>query len=350
MSNTNFSATGGVTIKRLRNGDTLFVLLTTDKPLFQAVDTQTGGVVPQWTNNTANQPTITPTCYTAKGINVVLTQHKWYWNSVENPIEFPSGSAEWLTSSDGHFQLKQATGELKIIKDLASKDNPANDTLTYKAVASVAGVEYPIMKSIDVVIHSAGESSYNAYIFADRMIIDEDNPTANLTAQAICGLSDVTSSLYCVWTKNGTSTQVKSGSNTLAVGRENVDGDTLYVASFYASSAEVAAGNVLCRAYIRITDRADEYAISFTLGDNKQVDTGKPVVVTATVMNMSKNTAVDMTGKSPVWGMKALRSDTLAELKSTASNTITITTAETDVTTNGKTTYYDVMVVAEVSW
>lgn len=67
----NYSAQGSITIKRLRNGDSLYVSFDTNgKPLYQGVDTSTGSVSPDWTV-AANQPIITPKVTSVRGNTVV---------------------------------------------------------------------------------------------------------------------------------------------------------------------------------------------------------------------------------------------------------------------------------------
>ena len=69
----NYSAQGSITIKRLRNGDSLFLTLETNGiPLYQGVDPESGAVSPDWTQ-AANQPVITPHANSVRG-NLPETQ------------------------------------------------------------------------------------------------------------------------------------------------------------------------------------------------------------------------------------------------------------------------------------
>ena len=55
--------------------------------------------------------------------------------------------------------MNTTTGALRIVKNLASSTNIANDTLSYSCVATVGGTEYNLQKSIDVLIQTVGASA-----------------------------------------------------------------------------------------------------------------------------------------------------------------------------------------------
>lgn len=358
-----FNAQGSVTIKRLRNGDTLYIMLEAKPALFQAVDTaqQSNNVTPDWTV-AANQPTITPKCYASRtGITPKLSNHKWIYNGLE--LQFGSvGADNWcICSNDSRFRMYSKTGDaadgaLKIVGNLASNDNPANDTITYNATASVDGVEYQIQRSIDVIIHEAGASSYNGWITADNLNLTADQDSTVLTAYLLHGLSEV-KSYYIEWTKYGKADVLRgfavneTTAPKLTVTRSMVDDTAIFIAKFYENSSTYngGEGTPLCMASIRIDDIADEYEIRFTTS-GEYVSELKDVEVTATLYNATTQTKFEIPS-SAVWETKVLHPETLAELKTSVSNTITVTTAETD-TDDGKggVTRHDVIVVSEVKW
>ena len=92
-----YSAQGSITIKRLRNGDSLYISFNTNgKPLYQGVDTSTGSVSPDWTV-AANQPIITPKVTSVRGNTVVRSSHQWKWNG--QTLLFTGA-----TSADGNWR------------------------------------------------------------------------------------------------------------------------------------------------------------------------------------------------------------------------------------------------------
>lgn len=114
-----YSAQAGITIRRLRNGDTLYLTLEIgDKPLFQAVDSQTGAVSPDWTV-AANQPVITPNVNSTRENTVNLANHAWSYNG--SNLNFNGATSGGYTlDSTGKFAMNLSTGALKIVANLAS--------------------------------------------------------------------------------------------------------------------------------------------------------------------------------------------------------------------------------------
>ena len=358
---TTFSAAGAITIKRLRNGDTLYLTLVTNNPLFQVVNPDDGKVSPDWTV-AANQPKITPNCYTAKGSNkVTLSNHKWSWNNtvLDFPNEASEGGLVTCSNADGRFAIG-SDGSLTIVKNLASKENNANDTITYTATATVDGVEYTVTKSVDVVIHTAGSTVYSAYITADPAILTSEAQNTTLKLWLWNGMTQDDAGLYYVrWLKGikGDEIPGQSGKNkpTLPVTIDMVDGTTVFVAEVYDKTVSgIAAGvSPLCRASIRITDLADEYQIRFRYLANSKgvvntaVEPGNGVKVQAFVWNVTQGKEV--TSESASWQIDVQNpEDGTSRLTSGALplDTVEVTTEHTD-TQAGLT---DVIVVAEAEW
>lgn len=360
MSTTTFSAAGAITIKRLRNGDTLYLTLGTDNPLFQAVNPTTGAVAPDWTVE-ANRPKITPKCYTAKNGEkyVTLSGHEWTWNNIK--LDFPTEASEGglvpCSNADGSFAIG-SDGSLTIIKNLASKENSANDTITYSATATVDGVEYAVTKSVDVVIHTAGDTTYSAYITADPAILTSEDPSTTLKLWLWNGtVPESADDYYVRWLRGIEGGELTAGKKkpTLPVNRNLVDGTTVFIAEVYGKEvSSIAAGDTpLCRASIRITDLLDEYQIRFRYLANSKgvmntaVEPGNGVKVQAFVWNVTQGKEVPSESaswkidvQSPEDGTSRLKDGALAQ------DYIEVTTEHTD-TAAGQ---MDVIVVAEAEW
>ena len=153
------SAQGSISIRRVRNGDTLFLSFNTNGiALFQGVDSSSGEVSPDWTVE-ANQPVITPVVNSAKGNPVTTQYHSWKYLGVT--LSFTGATVgDFIKDSTGKFAINTSTGALKIIKNLASTTNFASDLLEYQCVATLDGVEYNLSKSIEIMITTYGASSY----------------------------------------------------------------------------------------------------------------------------------------------------------------------------------------------
>lgn len=346
-----YSAQGSITVKRLRNGDTFFITFGNNGvALFQGVDPATGTVSPDW-GVAANQPVITPQVTSARGNTVTLGSHRWSYNG--EALNFSGAtSGGWTADSTGRFQMNTATGALRITANLASKTNIAADSLTYSCVATVAGVEYSLSKSIDIQIQNVGASSYYGTVSATSEQLTELVTSATLTTRLYLGSAE--QSGYTVkWYKDDTLWADKSGTS-ITVGRADVDGTQLVIAEFYPSSGGTTP---VFRAGIRIIDTLDDFHVEHryvnsagtTAGANREVDTNSPVYVQAYVVNVRTNATVTVSG---AWRMTVMDKDSWTALKTeqptaaAATCTVKITTAETDAGGKEK----DVEVVSEVTW
>lgn len=333
------SAQNSLTIHRLRNGDSLYMSFNVDGMLYQGVDTTSGKITPDWTV-AENQPTITPVVSSMRGNGVTLSMFAWKYVGVSLSFTGDS-SGNWRKDTTGKFQMDLTTGALKIVGNLASTTNIANDTLEFSCVATVAGVEYNVSKSIDVVIQNIGATSYMGIITATTTQLSEENATSTLKAVLLLGGEAVTT-YYVQWYKDSEKWGDRTATKTKAVTRDDVDGSQLFIAEFYLNASDT---DPVYRAGINIIDTLDDYIVNLAItSTNKEVDTDKPVTVKATVVNARSNTAVTLS--NPVWRMDVMYKKDWTSIKSSTTNTIEVTTAETDV--DGEEN--DVEVLAEVTW
>jgi hypothetical protein len=307
--------------------------------LYQGVDTTSGKATPDWTV-AANQPIITPVVSSMRGNGVTLSSFSWKY--LGNTLSFTgAASGDWRTDSTGKFMMNLSTGALKIVDNLASTTNIANDTLEFSCTATVAGVEYSVSKSIDVVIQSIGSSSYMGIITATASQLNETTTTTTLTAKLLLSGEEI-AGYYVKWYKDNEVWVDKTTVKTVTAGRDDVDGSQLFICEFYATSSDTTP---VYRAGINIIDTMDDYIINLAItSTNKEVDTNNPVTVTATVINARSNSAVSIS--NPTWLLSVMSKDNWEVLKTSSTNSIVVTTAETD--RNGVES--DVEVIAEVSW
>lgn len=333
----NYSAQNTITIKRLRSSDSLSLSFDSNSvPLFQGVDEKTGTVSPDWTN-TDNQPIRTPKVISARGLGVTLSAHTWTYNGLT--LNFNGATdGDWITDSTGKFMMNSSTGAIKIIANLASTTNIANDTLVYSCTATVAGVEYSLTKELPITIQSVGSNSYYLAILATTEQLTSSVTSCTLSTKLYVSGNEV-SDYYIKWYKDDTAWTDKNGSKSIAVTRDDVDGAQLFIAEVFKSSNSL---QVIARSGIRIIDTADEFqVVCYISSTNKEVDTDNPVTVSAKIIRMSTNS--QYTPSSASWVMTVVEKETWSSLKTANTNSITVTTTETD--RNGE--YYDVDVVAE---
>lgn len=342
----NYSAQGSITIKRLRNGDSLYITLESNGiPLYQGVDTSAGTVSPDWTV-AANQPVLTPKVTSVRGNTVTRSSHQWRYNG--QLLLFTgatSADGNWRTDSTGKFQINLTTGNdggaLKIIDNLANVNAVANGLLEYSCVATVSGTNYNVSKSIDVVIQSMGASSCYGAIIASPQTIDATNTTSTLKTILQVGASPVTT-YHVKWFKDDTAWPAMDGLKQITVGRSDVNGTQLFIAEFYLKATDTTP---VARAGVYVIDSLDEFRVEFDyVSAAVEVAPGQDVTVKAKVINTRTNSV--QTLNNPTWKCDVMEKDTWTSIKQSTTDTITITTAETD--RNNKEN--DVEVVGEVDF
>lgn len=338
-----YSAQGSITIKRLRNGDNFFISLevTNGIPLFQGVDEKTGVPNPDW-SVAANQPIITPRVTSSRGNNVDLSFHTWKYNGVT--LNFNGAETDgWKLDSTGKFKMNVSTGALRIVNNLASKTNCANDSLTYECVATISGVEYNLTKSVDILIQTVGANGYVGFIIASTEQLTAEVTSCTLNTRLMLAADDITN-YYVKWYKDDTLWADKNGQKSITVGRGDVDGTQLFIAEFYKDST---SSTPLYRAGVRIIDTLDEFQVQLAITSaNKEVAPGNSVTVKATVVNMRTNTVVAPQGA--VWSLRVMEKNNWSEIRRVTTDTIIITTADTDNPTTGEEN--DVEIHAEVTF
>ncbi|MDD2300380.1 MAG: hypothetical protein PHU69_12185 [Fermentimonas sp.] len=338
----NYSAQNSITIKRLRSSDSLILTFGNNGiPLFQAIDDVSGAVAPNW-EVAANQPIRTPKITSTRGVAVDVMSHTWFYNGTELVFNGTEVGG-WIEDSTGKFQIN-AQGSIKIVKNLASILNMAGDTLSYTAQAKVAGVEYELSGELDIVIQKMGASSYYASILADTEALSSDNPTTNITTKLFQGITEI-SSYHVKWFKDFDEWVEKSNQKNIQITRDDVGGAQLFIAEF---SKDIGSP-VIARAAIRIMDVSDDYKVVLDITSaNKMVyvenGVNNNVTVKAKIVNMK--TGAVYAPSNPTWRLDVMNREDWTSLKTSATDTITVTPAETDRDGN----YFDVDVMAEVTF
>ena len=337
----NYSIQGNISIKRLRNGDLLFLTLENNgRPLFQTYDEQSGDVRPNWKDE-ANQPILTPKASTTRNAVVKLSNHAWTYNGVV--LQFNGeASGDYMIDSTGKFAINPSNGALKIIDNLASADNIANDTLVYSCVATVVGLEYNLTKSIDIQIVKSGASSFFGFIIATTTQLDNSHDKTTLSTKLWLAGNEV-SSYYVKWYKGNEEWKEKAGLKSIEVTRNDVSGSRLFIAEFYMKETD---SDYVFRAGLSIIDTLDEImVVPYISSANKEVDTGKPVIVTARIVKASNNTV--LTPSSPSWKFTIMDGDTWENKGESTDTSIEVNTTHTDQE-DGST--HDVVVLVDVSF
>lgn len=304
MSKTiHLSATAAV--RRTMAGDTLSLsLLTNGVPLFQGLNPDTFVVSPAWSED-GTHPIITPKVGSARGNNVSLTLHSWSYNGTD--LGFSTDGSGWETSSvNDKFVMNHADGSLKIIGNLASKDNQDSDTLSYSGTAILGASTYQLGKSIDILVSMLGGSSYFGGVTADTTVLSKGQTTTILKPWLFNSAGgEVTS--YSINLYRGSGSDLAgtydNPASGIAIHRDKtgdtdklyVDSHQLFVLEFFVNGAPVY------RTGISIDDISDIYQL--TLNSTGEVDDNTNQIFRCVVNNCE-------TGESP----KAITGDVLFKI------------------------------------
>lgn len=358
MSST-YSAQGTIRITRLRTGDSLLSTLHSDRPLFQGVTDKTM-VSPDWTV-AQNQPTITPEVYSSRNATVNIGSFLWLYNG--NEIQFGSagtdGWAEELTGTASNpgtsprFRVcinpkaGETAGALRIVGNLASGNNMDNDVLEYRAKVEAGGVSSETRASIDVLIQPMGASAYQGLItVSPSNTFSGSVEKITLTPSLIMGSAQTGGYTVEWFTANGK--QINDGivGGVLTVGRDDVNGQEVFIAVFKVNGTEVS------RYGVTLTDTTDEFYIKIEVFDaNTDAPASATIAsdndqlkVVASVVN-KKGDAVTVPANAS-WIARVMNHDTWTQIRSEAKNRILVDAKDTDK--DGQ--QCDVTVTFEVEW
>lgn len=365
-------AQGSITIRRIRNGDTLYLTFGSNGiPLYQTVDTEgSGAYAPDWTK-AANQPLITPDVKSALGATVGIasttaggkvTAPVWKYNNT--PISFGStpDAAGWYSGSVTYksktysFKMNSTSFALMLVSNLADPANLANGTLTFECTANAGGGSYALSKSIDVILQSAGASGYYAAVTASCLTLDKNNTSTTLSVSLFCAGKPV-ASFYPKWRKDNNTSYIAAynGNTSITVNRSGVDGAQLYVAECYLSQPLAdSAANCVAIAGVTVIDAADSYQVRLTVTSAKSYidESNGSVTVHAELIDNKGNPASvpgNVTWRLDIVDRQTFRTLDVAD-SSSDTDTIIVQRKHTDRTVGGVMTYSDVDVMADATW
>lgn len=237
---TEYSLYTSLPVRKIVKGDTLSVFFTTNGvALFQGVNPDTGVPTPSW--NAESGPVITPHVGSARGASYSLEAHRWKYNG--NDLKFSTSGSGWETSTvDNRFQINHTDGSIRIIGDLASKNNQDADTLEYSGVArQSAKVTFDVQKTVDIFISPLGSSSFGGGVSVESTAIGTINGvlvnSTHISNTVLFNANGAVAS-YTVKVRKGLNgTEIASLSNgkisTFEITRDMVDGQELFIVEFY---------------------------------------------------------------------------------------------------------------------
>lgn len=359
-----------MTLRLMQDGSTVAMRFevkqgTKAASLYQIVNADTGVVVPDW----ATSPiTVKPIASKTGAETLPLSGHEWYYNGVK------------ITTSTDGFAVA-ADGTLTISKNLASATNTGNDILQYKGLAAVSETRnVAVSHTADIEITQTGSGVYLGVVTPAEAFLSESDPTAMFTGKLYLGATEV-EDFCCRWkvcdkyinnvpsvSLNGSVSVLRPGSmltghgydvvigtinpdqsimasentrsDTVTVGRNNIEGQALLIAEFYVmqngTKVKVESASAI------VTDLADDIRMILTSSEGLDVPVGGSTVVTGSLRMGDQ----PYTPANPKWKMYALRSDTLEKVPGISSVTNTLTVTAAQLAANGD----QLEIEAECSW
>ena len=352
------SAQGSISIQRLRNGDLLFITFESvnGKPLYQALDPDNGNTaVPDWSGdgNDSNRPVVRPKVSSNLGgaRNVVVNQPTWKYNGATLSFVRAANAESWALEDRAvpRFAYRASDMAIKPVANLVSQDTLVNGLLTFCCTANVDGVSYAASKDTDIILTRGGATSFNGFITASSLTLDDDNPSTTLTASLFCGGTEV-SVFHTKWYRDRDQMPAFDGKTSIDVDRSNVDSSQLFILEFFKNASDSMP---VAYAGVTVIDTADEYRVDMeVISANQYISDDNPSV-TVQAHLVSKKTGAFQT-RNVRWMLDVIDKETMRSLKSSDTDTITVTTAETDrmKTIDGKQVMVcsDVSVLAEAYW
>lgn len=228
--------------------------------LFQVIDPEQGTVSPKWTDNPSAQPIIQLSVRSSSSYPVDITGVVFAYDG--KTMHFTYNGDTWVTGDDDRFKSRINGGkyELRIVKDLASKEAVSNKQITYAVTFVCNAMTDTITGSSDVLIQQSGASSHLLQILVDGPVeLSEEEDSTTLRAVAQYGTKTVTigSDGYTIeWYQDDVliSGQTKA---ELAVNRSMVEGGSFFIAKLKKDGKLVAQDGQ------RVNDVADEYQIAY---------------------------------------------------------------------------------------
>ena len=331
MANKVFNISSSIPVRKIVNGDTIYINIKNVNavPLFQGYDESSNNVVPDWERAGAIQPLLLPEVTSARGNKITLSNHNWQYNGAD--IVWKNVENGWYVenATKPRFKKRESDGALQIIANLASKDHPSTDTLTYKGTASVGKNFLKINKDVNIVIQKLGSSGFGGGITAPTQLLGKDGngndvPETKISSTLYNANGDV-NDYTCKWYVGKKYQSGKDG-KTFVITKDLVNTQSLIIAEFYLTGSSTC----VFRAGLTFEDNTDLFQAKISL--DRLPDEGKPATATATLVNVTtgKQVAQSQIVGDPQYDWDIRRKDTWESIKNSKTSSISITVDDID--------------------
>lgn len=318
---------GGFSFYKLRNGKSTYVTISCDKQLAQVValdgDGNVSAIAPDWTTPSEGTNSNQPIISLGIAMGMTATDLQWYYNN--QLIVFPSSK----------FSVSGDLMSLKIISNLASKDNLFTDTISVKGKLLDTSGYYAgdIDKSIEIPIYKASANGYMVMIDTTSTTISSDNPTTTLTAKILQGAQEITGFTNYKWYAGLNGTVIGTGKN-LQVTRDMVEGYQVFICKAFSSgNAELDAESVT------IYDESDNYNMYCTASSSVEtvdnISKSYSIPANASSCTMTPHLSVNNIEKTGIsWTLTKVHGDTKRPIIEIDGNSDATSDSDSDTNTN----------------
>lgn len=331
MGNKVFNISSSIPVRKIVNGDTIYINIKNVNaiPLFQGYDESSNNVVPDWEREGAVQPLLLPEVTSARGNKITLSNHNWQYNGGD--IAWKNVENGWYVenATKPRFKKRESDGALQIIANLASKDHPSTDTLTYTGTASVGKNFLEIKKDVNIVIQKLGSSGFGGGITAPTQLLGKDgngnDVIESLISSTLFNANGNIDGYTCKWYIGNIYQSGKDG-KTFKITKDMVNTQSLVIAEFYLTGSSTC----VFRAGLTFEDNTDLFQAKISL--DRLPDEGKPATATAIIVNVTtgKEVTQDQIVDVPVYDWDVRRKDTWESIRNSKTDSISITTDDID--------------------
>lgn len=311
----------------LKNGDTLSPIIESNPPLYQAMSNDGLNILPSFLI-VENQPLSRLKVLSSlegKYVNLLPGTEKFYWN--DQLLTFDADGNCTAPSGWAGFFKKEGQA-IRIIKNIISPTNRANNTLTIAGTVRSGGIEKDVQASAAFIFGELGGTPYRLLVNLSSTTIDSADTVITAKARLLSDV-EMTSGFSVNWLRTTTVgtdddgwEEYKTGI-TIQIPASDVRGREMFMAVAKIDGKEVG------RYLFEIFDTQDNYYIAIP---QKEYALADGEVVTVNLKLIDKYTGAEIAGAS----FEATHYDTMGRVFTPSvpatNNGATITLSSEDLT------------------
>jgi len=284
---------GSITLKRLKKGVNVVLSIETENAaLYQGWNPTDGTPKPNFKDE-ANQPILVPKAVGGNGQTASITNGTWYYNGTTLVVTGTADKNGFCKCSDARFAINPSNYKLRIVDNIASKDNTSNDLFRFVASGEVQKTSYETEATAELHLQEIGTSAAALYV-GGKCTLSKAEPTTELTAYLFVSGELKDSGYSYKWYTEGGKVLQDSTSRKYTAKRDDVTAiGGIYCSAYLTSDNQKT---IITTDFHKMTDLGDEYELTATV--DKEWDGTNAQTVTAHLFkfeNGKKGTEVTIT-------------------------------------------------------